>query len=716
MRGAEAANLLKFNHQSRVPVVLQTEAAECGLACLAMVAGAFGFDTDLSRLRQRFSISNHGLNLKQLIDIAGRMNLSSRAIKVDIQALDQISTPCILHWDMSHFVVLKAVKRKVFIVCDPAFGERRMTADEFSKHFTGVALELTPTSEFEKREDKKHLRLRDFWDKIVGLKRSLVYVFLLALLLQFFGILSPLYMQMVVDDVLLRHDKDLLTTFAIGFGLLMLIEMGTSLLRQLILLNFSNRLNIQMSSNLFRHMIRLPMDYFAKRHMGDVVSRFGGLGDIQGVLTSGLVAVVIDGIMATITLAVMFYYSITLTVIVLVVVVLYALVRYAFYHPFKRLNEEVVVASAKESTYFMETIRGIQTLKMFQKENDRQAQWLNKFADVLNKGISIARWEIRYDIVNGFLFGIENILVIYIAASLVMEGEMSLGMIFAYMSFKNRFSGSINALIGQWIALKMLDIQLGRLSDITYTKAEDVDSHSTQLLSASNEATARGDHVEAQRGSTEKLRGEIEVRNLAYQYGENDAPVFTGVSFRILAGETVAIVGPSGCGKTTLLKCLMGLLTPTEGEVLIDGTPLQQLPSYRGQIAGVMQDDQLLSGSISDNIACFDAQVNLKRVEFCSRLAGVHDEIQATQMKYNTLVGDMGASLSGGQKQRVILARALYRSPRILFMDEATSHLDVKNEKFISSNIARLKITRVMVAHRPETVRSAERQVVLNQM
>jgi len=315
------------------------------------------------------------------------------------------------------------------------------------------------------------------------------------------------------------------------------------------------------------------------------------------------------------------------------------------------------------------------------------------------------------------LFGAENILVIYFAATAVMGNIISLGMLYAFMSYKGRFISSMDSLIAQWIEFKMLGLYLNRLADIAFTEPEDIDSHTTSALSdaaASKNIDDSAKNINSQKMMDDKkIVGKIEVKNLSYRYGENEAYVFKNLNFVIHPGETVAITGASGCGKTTLLKCLMGLITPTEGEILIDDKPLKKLPHYRSQIAAVMQEDQLLSGDIAENIACFSPQINLKQVHECARMACIDQEINNMPMNYNILVGDMGTSLSGGQKQRVILARALYREPRILFMDEATSHLDVNNESLVNENIKQLDITRVIVAHRPETVKSAGRQINL---
>ncbi|WP_193166104.1 peptidase domain-containing ABC transporter [Microbulbifer hainanensis] len=690
--------LLHFSPGRRLPLILQTEAAECGLVCLAMIAGYHGYDTDLAGLRRRFSISSHGTNLKTLMDMAGRLNLAGRALRLELEHLGELQLPCVLHWDMSHFVVLKSVERAKVIIHDPAVGERVLTRKEFGQHFTGVALELTPTGEFQTGEDRQRLKLSHFWSRIGGLKRSLSQVLLLSLLLQLFAVVTPFYVQTVVDDVILRGDDNLLLVLAIGFGLLLLIQTGTNALREWVILHISSRLNMQMAANLFRHLIRLPMSYFSTRHMGDVVSRFGSLQKVRELLTTGLVAAVVDGIMALITLAAMFFYDVRLTLIVLLVVVLYAALRLLLYRPLRLLTEEKIIAQAKHDSHFMESVRAIQTVKLFQREIDRQGQWHNRLADAVNKDIRIARWNIGYETIERLLFGLENLLVIYFAATAVMDSTLTVGMLYAFISYKTRFVESMDALIAKWIELKMLGLHLDRLSDIVFTKAEEIGGPDGSPLNADK---------------AQPLRGKIEVCNLGFRYGEAEAPAFRNLNFTIEAGETVAIVGPSGCGKTTLLKCLMGLLEPTEGEILIDGQPIRQISQYRSQIAGVMQDDQLLAGTIADNIACFEPQLDLQRIVTCARMACIHEEILRMPMQYNTLVGDMGTSLSGGQKQRIVLARALYHAPRILFMDEATSHLDVANESLVSDHISRLAITRVLVAHRPETVESARRQIEL---
>ena len=688
------ASLLSFGGSQKLPVILQTEAAECGLACLAMVAGFHGFDTDLTRLRQRFTISAHGATLKQIMDIAAQLKLTSRALKLDLEQLGQLATPCILHWEMKHFVVLKSCHREHIIIHDPAVGERKIKLTDVDKLFTGVALELSPSPEFERKEDKQKLTLQHFWSRIGGLKRSLGIVLVLSLLLQLFAIISPYYMQTVIDDVILRSDLNLLTVLALGFGLLLLIETGTTVLRRLAILHLSSKLSIQMTSNVFYHLIRLPMDYFAKRHMGDVVSRFGSLSTIRELLTTGLVAVVIDGLMALITLVVMFLYDVKLTLIVIAVVTLYALLRYCLYRPIRLLNEEAIIASAKENSHFMESVRAAQTIKLFEQESERQGQWLNRLADAMNKNIQITRWDIGFGTANQLLFGIENILIIFFAAMAVMDNIFTVGMLYAFISYKSRFIGAMDGLIANWIEFKMLDLHFERLADIVFTE-KDALTHSS--LSSVDSTPV------------ESIKGNLTFTDMRYRYSAIDKPVFSHIDLKIAAGETIAIVGKSGSGKTTLLKCMMGLMPIENGEIKIDGLPIEQICGYRSQIAAVMQDDQLLSGSIADNIACFSNEVDMQRVVWAAQMACIHDDIVTFSMQYNTLVGDMGTSLSGGQKQRIILARALYRQPVVLFMDEATSHLDTDNESRVTQHLDQLNITRIIVAHRIHTIANADR-------
>jgi ATP-binding cassette subfamily B protein RaxB len=688
--------LLEFSGKKRVPLILQAEMAECGLACLAMIASFHGHKLDMAGLRKRFSADLKGMSLQQMIALSDSMGLASRALKCPLEDVGKLALPCVLHWDMNHFVVLTGVTQSGVNINDPALGKRKLTFKEFSNHFTGIALELTPTKGFEQQDERQQMGLSQLWSKMTGLTKTLAALFVLSILLQVFALVTPYYMQWVVDEVLISQDKPLLMVLALGFGLLAIINVITTSIRSWLVLRVSSLLNMQMGVNLLRHLLRLPMSYFEKRHIGDLVSRFGSLAQVRERLTTGLVETVVDGVMSVAVLVMMLIYSVKLTLIVIAAIFIYALLRLALYRPLHRATEESIQASAKEQTNFLENIRAIQTIKLFTCEPQRQNLWQNRYSEVINTDIRLGKLKISFDAMNKLLFGIENIIVVYLAASIVMSGGLTIGMVLAFIAYKNQLTERFASLIEQLILFRMLRLHLDRISDIALSEQE------------------------ANRDSTSPLNsvsGQLQLENVSFRYSDNDPNVIDNVSLTINAHESVAIVGESGCGKTTIVKLMLGLLTPTQGRILLDGQDISQigLIQYRQQLAAVMQDDTLLSGSIADNLTFFDPEPNYLRMQQCAQHAAIEKDIGKMTMGYNTLVGDMGSQFSGGQVQRLLLARALYQQPSLLFMDEATSHLDIENEAKISEQIKHLEMTRIIIAHRPETIKQADRIVVMHQ-
>jgi len=687
---------LRFGFGRELPLILQSEAAECGLASLAMVAGYHGYVTDMASLRARFSVSLKGVTAKTVIEMGAALHLAGRALRLELEHLPELKLPCILHWEMCHFVVLKKVlpNGAGIVIHDPATGETRVSIDDVSNRFSGVALEFTPTESFQAKQEKKSIRLAQMMGRVSGLKRSLSQILLLAVSLEVFALVTPLFMQWVVDSAVVSADRGLLSLLAVGFGLLVVVQTVISVVRSWVVLYMASHLNLQWMANVFTHLIRLPVSYFEKRHLGDVVSRFHSIESIQKTLTTSFVEAIVDGVMALAMLGVMLYYSVWLSLVVLVSLAIYAVLRWAFYGPLKRATEEHLVMAAKEQTLFMESVQGVQSIKLFNHEHERRARWLNAVVDSMNRLLTTQKLSISLHGVQSLLSGIENVLVVWIAAGLVMDRAFSVGMLFAFVSYKTTFSQRLNSLIDKFVDLQMLRVQGERLADIVLAEPE---SHEPgKSRKAPEDAT-------------------LEVRGLWFRYADGEPWVLQDVNITFRAGESAAVTGASGCGKTTLVKLMLGLLEPTRGEILLGGVPIKHLGTrgYRKLIGAVMQDDHLLSGTLLDNISFFDQKLRMDRVLTCSQLAAIHEEIEQMPMGYNTLVGDMGTSLSGGQKQRVMLARALYKKPRVLFLDEATSHLDTTRESLINDAVKKLPITRVIVAHRPETIRSAQRVIVL---
>ncbi|KAA6178699.1 peptidase domain-containing ABC transporter [Pseudomonas marginalis] len=682
----------------RLPLVLQTEATECGLACLAMVAGYHGYHSDLIDLRRRFNVSLKGMSLRQLIQAAHQLQLGTRALKLELDNLSELKLPCVLHWNFSHFVVLQAVDSRGVTVHDPAMGIRRLSLDEVSKCFTGVALELWPDSGFEKQESPPRIHLWRMMGKVTGLYRSLAQVLLLAVVLEVFSLISPFFLQWTLDHVIVSDDRDLLSTLALGFGLLLLMQQAVSGVRAWVMIHMGTLLSVQWQANVFTHLLRLPTQYFEKRHLGDVVSRFGAVNNIQQTLTTAFLSAVLDGLMAIATLGMMLLYSPRLAAIAIVVMSLYALGRWIWYRPLRNATEEEIVHAARQQSHFLETARGIRSLKLFQRQDERRSVWLGLLVSQINAGLRTQKLQLFYQQLNGLLFGIENLLVIWLGATMVMDGKFSVGVLIAFMAYKTQFDTRVASLIDKFFELRMLQLQGERLADIVLHPPED---------SLSNIDSNSLDNREAS----------IEIAGLRYRYSDQDPWVLDGLDMRVNAGESVAISGPSGCGKSTLFNVLLGILPPQEGHIRVAGLDLSQLglDGLRELVGTVLQDDVLFAGSLAENISFFDAHMDMAWVQECAQMAAIHDDIIQMPMGYSTLVGDMGTVLSGGQKQRVMLARAFYKRPRILLLDEATSHLDVQCEQRVNTAIQTLRITRIMIAHRPETIASADRVIVMGQ-
>jgi ATP-binding cassette subfamily B protein RaxB len=672
----------------RVVPLLQSEAAECGLACLAMIANHYGHRVNLPGLRQRFPTSIKGATLAELMSIASELELAPRAVRLDLDELDQLQKPALLHWDLNHFVVLEEVRGDRVIILDPAGGRKRLSLRELDRHFTGVALELTPTSDFRPIEARTRTRLRDLWSRMSNYRGALVQVLSLSLLLQLTALAMPFFLQLTVDEAIGQGDTSLLLILFIGFGVVYALNAVIRALRTWVVLTLGESLSYQLGGNVVRHLVRLPVGYFERRHVGDLLSRVSSIRPIQSLLTQGLVNVVIDTILAITTVIVMALISPLLMVIVVGTTFFYLGFSLLLYPGLKARTEEEIVARANEETYLMETMRAIRAIKLHTHEPMRENGWRNRYADVISATYRAEIYNIQLDLAENVLFGFQYLVVVYLGAMAVLGQDMTIGLLLAFLSYRSSFMGSAVALVGQLQKFRLVGVHLERLSDIVTEKREDL-----RVMPRPGLLPAPA----------------IRAEDLTFAYGPAEAPIFDKLGFDIPPGELVAIVGPSGAGKTTLIRIMLGLLSPTGGRLLVDGVPLgpATISGWRGRIGAVMQDDHLLTGTLADNISFFDPQIDQRLVEEAAKMARIHDDIMKMPMTYQSLIGDMGAALSSGQRQRIMLARALYRDPDVLFLDEGTANLDEENEKAIAEMIASLPVTRIVVAHRPALVERA---------
>nr|WP_199042101.1 peptidase domain-containing ABC transporter [Dyella sp. ASV24] len=686
---------LSFSRRRRLPVMRQTEAAECGLACLAMIASYHGHHADLAAMRRKFAISMKGVTLARLIEIAHALGLSSRPLKLELSELHQLQLPCLLHWNLNHFVVLKEVRKGRVIIHDPALGERRLSIEDVSHHFTGIAVELMPGSDFKRQEAAPNLPLRALTGSVHGLTRSLVQVFSLALVLELFALLTPQLTQAVVDQVIADGDHELLAMVGISFIVLLMLQTTFTAIRTWTVMWLGSHFNLSWTGNVFQHLVRLPQAYFLKRHLGDVVSRFNAITTIQQTLTTQFIGAILDGLMATLTLVALYIYSPLLATITLLALFLYGVLRLAYFRHFREATMDQIESGAKQQSCFIESVRGIQTLRLYNQESMQTSRYLNATANAINTGIHVQKLGIAFGTLNSLTSGVQRIAVLWIGAWVALRGSFSTGMLIAFTSYADQFTSRAASAIDYLVQLRLLRLQGDRLADIVMS---DVERH------------AEGIYVGPLPNPS------IQFRDVSFRYADGEPWLLDKCSFEIRPGEAVAIVGPSGCGKSTLMRLMLGLLDPQEGSISVGGIDLRHLgkSTFRKMAGSVMQDDKLFAGTIADNISFFDESAVPEDIDRAAKLAQLHEDIVAMPMGYHTLVGDMGSTLSGGQQQRLCLARALYRDPSFYFLDEATSHLDSKREMAIVSVFRETKATRVLIAHRSEAIKSADRILMMD--
>lgn len=682
---------MSYFSRRNVPVIHQSETTECGLACLVMVANYHGLKVTLGWARQQLSTSARGLTLKTLIQQADFLSLNSRPVQAGLDLLSEINLPAILYWNLDHFVVLEKVKGDKYCIIDPAIGKKILNKGEVSDKYTGILLELWPSTEFKARKEGQKLRLGDLWGDSRGVPEFITSTVVLSLFIQFTAIVGPLFLQFVADNVIPSSDEQLLITLALGFGLLAILQSVTRVLRSFIFVKFGNTLYMQISDNVFKHLVHLPLTFFGRRNIADVVERFHAIAPLKDLLSEGVISALIDGIGALIIVVAMYIYSPLLASVTMVGIGIYILIKVLTFSPLRQLNEVAVVKGAAWRSVFMETIRGIVSIRLAGKETERMLQWKKEFSQNVGSEVKTAKLTALSNSLIDLVFGIELIVAVYLTAKLVIAGTFSLGMLFAYLSFRLQLLDRTRTFVDRFYEFRMYNLHLDRLSDIVLTAREPISTASDYLESSGTFA--------------------IEMSDIEFSYSPNDPLVLKGCNLKIEKGEFVAITGESGCGKTTLIRTLLGVHEPNDGNIQVFDKSLRKngRSAFTGFMSSVMQDDGLFMASLAQNISFFDENPDRRRIVEAAKLAHIHADIVAMPMGYETAIGEVGTTLSGGQQQRVLLARAIYQNAPILILDEGTSHLDIVTEKKVLQNLSTLHLTRILVAHRPETISYADK-------
>ena len=669
--------------------------AECGLACLAMLAAYFGCDADMISLRRRHGASLKGATLEALIRAAAILGLSARAVRCDLGEMRRLRRPCILHWGLDHFVVLDKIGRRGLWVHDPARGRAFVRGDEVDRKFTGIALELAPAPGFRRQRRLRRLRLADLVDLDRGFATMIGVMLLFALISELLLLAAPFYLQTVIDQVLLRGDHGLLGTLVVGFATLAVFQVLAGAMRQLTAQFLSQTMVFSLSSRVLNHLLHLPASWFRGRSLGDMQQRVQSLGKIQSFVTDAAPALVLDAFFLVFVCLLMFAYEASLTVLVIAAAGLYATWRVAIFRKTLEQADSLLRTEAAAQTHLLESLRAAQSIKLLAGESQRLLGWQERFARRINAQIRMGNLRIADGTVHQAIFQGLHLSIVALLATRVMHGDLSVGMLSAFVAYVSMFVTRVGGVINRVFEFLLLRVPLERLADIVFHLPEVTEHPDDDNL---------------------QLRGDLRLSGLTFAYPGEQQPVIRDLTLQVGDAEFVVVIGRSGCGKSTLLRLLAGVEAPTSGMLQVDGRPATDWPPaiLRRQTGTVFPDDALVAGSIEENLALFDPDIDTGRVRRAAELAIVDADIERLPMGYRTRIGDLGSALSTGQMQRVLFARALYHRPRLLLLDEFTSGLDEDTERLVVATLQRLRITRIVVTHSPAVVRAADRVVDLD--
>ncbi|MEH2057472.1 MAG: peptidase domain-containing ABC transporter [Nostoc sp.] len=684
----------------RYPFYAQQSAADCGSACLVMIGNYWGKHFSINRLRDMTNVTRNGASLKAMATTAESLGFATRPVKATLDKLAEQPLPAIVHWEGKHFIVVYEITKKRVIVCDPAIGQRSLTKAEFQAGWSGYALLLQPTARLKNNKDES----RSFWKFFELIKphyRTLVEIFIASVVIQLFGLVTPVFTQLLLDRVLVQ--RSVTTLNAIGLGMIVFGLFGVAVngVRQYLLFHTANRISIALLVGFIKHTFRLPLSYFESRYVGDIVSRIQENQKIQHFLTGQTLSIVLDMLTLVVYLALMFFYSWRMALFVLFTVPPFFILALASTSILRRISREIFNAGTKEQSYLIESLSGIRTVRSLAIEQTVRWRWEEFLNDLIKKSFNAQIIGNRLQIISGVIQTFVNTSLLWYGATQVINGDLTIGQLVAFNMLVGNVLSPFQRLALLWNELQEIVISTERINDVLEAEPEE-------------------DLETKPRKSLGKLRGNICFQNVTFRYhSESETNVLENLNFEIQPEQMVAVVGRSGSGKTTLSKLILGLYPPTDGKILIDGDDITSVSmrSLRSQIGVVDQDTFLFGGTISENIAIAHPNASLEEIIQAAKYAGADDFIQKLPMGYESQIGEGGGMLSGGQRQRLAIARALLGNPRLLLFDEATSHLDSESERIIQNNLKTILQgrTSVIIAHRLSTVRNADLILVLDQ-
>jgi ATP-binding cassette subfamily B protein len=681
--------------RNRVPVVRQLASVDCGAAALAMVIGYFGKSVSLQEIRNSLGSGRSGATAASILRLGRSYGLRGRGVRVELEDLDHIPAASILYWEFNHFVVFEGVNRNGVEIVDPSVGRRKVPLDVFRRAFTGVALIFEATDSFEPSREGHSRRIFGLFGLVLERKGLLVRIISMSALVQILSMAMPLLTGVLIDRVIPHRDYQLLGVLAIGYCVCQLSSAAAGFVRSHLLIHLRTGLEAQFTLRFLDHLVDLPYSFFQQHTSGDLMVRLGSNTTVRDILTTTTLSAFMDGTMATLYLTFLAWVNVPLTLIVIFL----AVARFALL-AFVRWRQRQIVArslanQATSQTYQVEMLSGMETLKAMGLEHQAVERWSNIFVDGLNLSIQRGRLDAIFDSLLSLLGMLSTLALMFYGAYLVLQGTLTLGTMMAFTALAVGFLTPLNNLVSAALQLQLIEVYLERLNDVMDAPREQDDSAVTLA---------------------KPLQGAIALESVFFRYGPQEPIVLEDVTMEVSAGSRVALVGRTGSGKSTLARLMAALYDPESGKILFDTQDLRSLDrrSIRTQLGIVTQETQLFGGSIRGNIGLADPGMPLHRIIRAAKLAAIHDEIIAMPMGYDTLLTDRGLSLSGGQRQRLAIARAVATSPKVLILDEATSHLDAVTEAKVNENLASLRSTRIVIAHRLSTIRDADLIVVLD--
>jgi ATP-binding cassette subfamily B protein len=683
----------------RYPFFEQQSAADCGAACLVMVGRYWGKNLSINRLRDLANVSRSGASMRSLSAAAESLGFATRPVKASLDKFAQQSLPAIAHWQGRHYIVVYEITKKQVIVADPAIGQRQLTIKEFLAGWTGYALLLQPTTSLKKTQEAN----TPFWQLFDLVKphfQVLLEVFIASVLIQVFGLITPLFTQLLLDRVIVQGS--ILTLNTVGFGLLVfgLFRVAINGLRQYLLDHTANRISVALMVGFIKHTFGLPLSFFESRYVGDIVSRVQENQKIQRFLTGEALSIGLDLLTVFVYVGLMFWYSPPMALMTLAIVPPFVLLTF-FATPFlRRISREVFTAGTLENSYLIQSLTGISSIRSMAIEQTVRWHWEELLNNLIKKNFSGQVISNQLQLISSTIQSLASTGLLWFGAWLVIQNQLTIGQLVAFNMLLGNIIQPFQRLIILWNQLQEVIVATERINDVLEAELEeDLEHNPRQFLP--------------------RLIGRIRFHNVTFRYHpESEINILENLSFEILPEQTVAVVGRSGSGKTTLSKLILGLYLATDGRVLIDNQDVTSisLHSLRSQIGVVDQDTFLFGGTIRENITIAHPEASLEEIVEAAQLAGADEFIKRMPMGYETQIGEGGGMLSGGQRQRLAIARALLGNPRLLILDEATSHLDAESERIIQNNLKKILQgrTSVIIAHRLSTVRHADLILVLD--